>query len=213
MTNGLQCVTIETQVSNGGTNNAALDPPVDVDASGRNLVLEAINAIEVIEAREVIEHAIVRLAAQRRSEADLARLGSLLDGMMHAMMHARDDAEVLAGLDFALHRTLCDAASNTLLAGGLSALHGQMKELIARSVAGAMAERRVDTLIDSRAQLVDAIGRRDVERAAFVFSVIMHGLRVESGRLCPGTNYYATTHRMRGVGMLDDSPIHKGDRP
>ena len=69
VTNGLRCVTIETQVSNSGTNNVALDPAVDVDARGRNLVLEAINAIEVVEAREVIEHAIVRLAAQRRSEA------------------------------------------------------------------------------------------------------------------------------------------------
>ena len=53
-------------MSNSGTNNVALDPAVDVDASGRNLVLEAINAIEVVEAREVIEHAIVRLAAQSR---------------------------------------------------------------------------------------------------------------------------------------------------
>jgi DNA-binding FadR family transcriptional regulator len=196
-------------VSNSGTNNAALDPGVDVDATGRDLVLEAIDAIEVVEAREVIELAIVRLAAQRRSERDLARLGTLLDGMVHV----RDDAEALADHDFALHLTLCDAARNTLLAGGLSALRGQMKELIARSAAGAIAERRVDALIDSRAQLVDAIGRRDVERAADVFSVIMHDLRVESGRACPGTNDYAIAHRMPEGGMLDDSPIHKGDRP
>ena len=197
-----------TQVSNSGTNNAALDPGVDVDTNGRDLVLEAINAIEVVEAREVIELAIVRLAAQRRSEGDLARLGTLLEGMVQA----RDDAEALADHDFALHLALCDAARNTLLAGGLSALHGQMKELSARSAAGAIVERRAEALIDSRAQLVDAIGRRDVERAAYVFSVIMHDLRVESGRSCPGTNDYANAQRMTEVGMLDDSPIHKGDR-
>lgn len=196
-------------MSNGGTNNAALGPGVDVLPDGRDLVLEAINAIEVVEAREVIELAIVRLAAQRRSEADLARLGTLLDGMVGV----RDDAEALTDHDFELHLTLCDAARNALLAGGLAALHGQMKQLIARSVAGAIAERRVDALIDSRAQLVDAIGRRDGERAAYVFSVIMHDVRVESGRSCPGTNAYAIAHRMPDVGMLDDSPIHKGDRP
>jgi DNA-binding FadR family transcriptional regulator len=196
-------------VSNGGTNNAALDPGVDVDANGRNLVLEAINAIEVVEAREVIELAIVRLAAQRRSEADLARLGTLLDGMVHV----RDDAEALADHDFALHLTLCDAARNTLLAGGLSALHGQMKELIARSTGSAVAERRVGALIDSRAQLIDAISRRDAEQAADVFSVIMHDLRVESGRSCSGTTDYAAPHRTPSVGMLDDRPKRKGDRP
>lgn len=194
---------------NGGTDSAAHDPDVGFDIAGWSSVLEAINAIEVVEAREVIEHAIVRLAAQRRSEADVARLLSLVDGMQHH----RDDAASFADHDVALHLALCQASRNTLLVGGLSSLRGRMKELIAWSATRAIAEGRLSALIDSRVQLVDAIGRRDVERAAGVFADMMHDLRVESGRSCPGTTDDATTHCMPWVGMLDDRPHTKGDRP
>ena len=44
------------------------------DSDGRAGVLEAIRAIEAVEARQVIELAIVHLAALRRTEAELERL-------------------------------------------------------------------------------------------------------------------------------------------
>ena len=178
------------------------------DPDGRGLILDAIAAIEVVEAREVIELAIVRLAALRRSEAELERLCALLDGMQRC----RDDPEAFAEYDFALHLTLSHAARNTLLAGSLAALHGSMREMISRSVTRAIAGNRVGALIDAHVQLVEAIGRRDVQGATHVFSTMMSDLRIESGRCRPGTDQYVIRREVPQIGMLDDMPHTKGDR-
>jgi GntR family transcriptional repressor for pyruvate dehydrogenase complex len=202
-------------VSNSGTNNASHESLADVSLEGafdpedRRLILEAIHAIEVVEARQVIELAIVRLAALRRSEAEFERLCALLDGMQQC----RDDAEAFAECDFALHLTLSHAARNALLAERLAVLHGSMREAISRSATSAIAENRVGALIESHAQLVEAIGRRDVHGAAHVFSTMMNDLRIESGRCRPGTDEYVIRRRVPQTGMLDDMPHTKGDRP
>ncbi|TFH20721.1 MAG: FadR family transcriptional regulator [Myxococcales bacterium] len=90
-----------------------------LDPVGRDLILDAIDAIEAVEARQVIELAIVRLAAVRRTEADLERLRALLDGMREC----RNRPAAFAEFDFALHVALSKAARNTLLASSLSTLH------------------------------------------------------------------------------------------
>ena len=202
-------------MSNSGTHNSSLGLPADVgtegayDPGGGGLILEAIAAIEIVEAREVIELAIVRLAALRRSEAEFARLCALLDGMHRC----RDNAEALAGFDFALHLTLSRAARNSLLAGRLAALHGSMREMISRSVTSAIAGNRVGALIDSHSRLVEAIGRRDVQGATHVFSTMMSDLRIESGRCRAGTDECVIRREVPQIGMLDDMPYTKGDRP
>lgn len=202
-------------MSNGGTNDVVSESHVGVrrggacGSDGRAGVLEAIRAIEAVEARQVIELAIVHLAALRRTEAELERLQTLLDGMSRR----RDDADAVAAYDLAFHLTLADAARNTVLAERLAALHGSVKEKIACSVSSVVAGDRVDALIDSHGQLVEAIARRDVDGATDVFSAMMNDLRIESGRCRPDTGEYVIRHEVPQIGMLDDSPIQKGDRP
>ena len=142
------------------------------DSSGSEALAEA------IEAREVIERAIVRLAALRRTEADLERLRVSLDGMRRC----RQNPEAFSEFDFALHMALSDAARNHLLAGTLSTLHELVREMIALFTRTAAAEDRMDALVDSHAGLVDAVERQDADEAARIISEMMALLRTEAGR-------------------------------
>jgi len=142
---------------------------------------EAIDAIEVIEARQVIEVAIVRFAALRRSEVDLARLRSLvLD-----MRQSQTEPVAFAEFDFALHLTLSRAADNALLAARLAAFHPAMREMMNGSATRARAEGRMDALVESHEQLVEAIARSDCHEATQIFSDMMATLRIEAGRCQP----------------------------
>jgi DNA-binding FadR family transcriptional regulator len=133
---------------------------------------------EAIEAREVIERAIVRLAALRRTEADLERLRASLEGMRGC----REDPEAFSEFDFALHIALSDAARNHLLAGTLSTLHELVREMIALFASTAVTEQRMDALIDSHAGLVDAVERQDADEASRIIADMMALLRIEAGR-------------------------------
>lgn len=133
---------------------------------------------EAIEAREVIERAIVRLAALRRTEADLERLRASLAGMQAC----RDEPEAFSEFDFALHVALSDAARNHLLAGTLAALHELVREMIALFARTAATEKRMDALVDSHARLVDAVERQDADEASTIMADMMALLRIEAGR-------------------------------
>lgn len=133
---------------------------------------------EAIEAREVIEHAIVRLAALRRTEGDLRRLRASLEGMRAY----RDDAESFSQHDFALHAALADAARNQLLAATLSNLRELMREMIALYARTAVAEGKTEPLIESHARLVDAVDRQDADEASRTIADMMALLRLEAGR-------------------------------
>ena len=202
-------------VPTNGTNEMSLQSRADVtlavvlEPDGRGLLLEAIDAIEAVEAREVIELAIVRLAAVRRTGADLERLRALLEGMRQC----RDEPVAFAEFDFALHVTLSDAACNTLLASSLSALHEGMREMIARFARTAVAENRMDALVDSHVRLVEAVGRRDADEAALIVSGMMSLLRIESGRCRPRTTHDAIRRQVPQIGMLENTSKEKGDQP
>jgi DNA-binding FadR family transcriptional regulator len=187
----------------GGPATATVNP---VD---RDLVLEAIDAIEVVEAREVIELAIVRLAAVRRTQADLERLRMLLLGMRRS----RRDPVAFAEFDFAFHVALGDAARNTFLANSLAALHDGMREMIARYATTAVADARMGELIDSHAELVEAVDHQNVHRASVVYSDMMAALRVESGRCWPRLRNRMMRQQVSQIGMLDTMTHEKGDRP
>lgn len=134
--------------------------------------------LEAVEAREVIEHAIVKLAALRRSEADIELLRASLDGMQRS----RDDPRAFLEHDFALHVALSAAARNQLLASTLSTLHELVREMIALFVRRAIAEGRMDALVDSHARLVDAVERQDGDEASRIIADMMGLLRVAAGQ-------------------------------
>lgn len=113
----------------------------------------------VWEAREAIEVHAARLAAGRRTAADLLAMGSATEAMGRAIDAGDDGTEA----DAALHRAIVVAAHNPLL----EQLFMSMQEAIDRTSAASlsMPGRPPDSLRAHRA-IVEAIGDRDAERAA-----------------------------------------------
>jgi GntR family transcriptional repressor for pyruvate dehydrogenase complex len=134
--------------------------------------------LEAIEARDVIERAMARLAAARRNDADLGRLKEALDGMRRNAT----DADAFGAFDFAFHLALSDAAGNRLLAGTLAALHGLVRDMIALYTEAAVAEGRIEALIAAHAELAVAVEGRRSDDAARIIGEMMERLRVEAGR-------------------------------
>lgn len=131
---------------------------------------------EAIEARTVVERAIVRLAAYRRTEADLRRLSDAL-ALMEA---AGDDREAFNQGDFAFHVALSEAAHNGLLAGTLAGLHGPLRQMIELFSDAAFRGGRVDDLVEAHARLADAVSRQDADAAPAIVTEMMNRLREET---------------------------------
>jgi GntR family transcriptional repressor for pyruvate dehydrogenase complex len=113
----------------------------------------------VWEAREAIEVHAARLAATRRTSADLLGLNTAIEDMAEAIA-AGDDGT--AG-DSAFHRAIVVAAHNPLL----EQLFASLREAIDRTSAASLSipDRPPESLRAHRAVL-EAIGDRDAERAA-----------------------------------------------
>ncbi len=141
-------------------------------------VADPARVAEAIEAREVIERSLARLAALRRTDLDLTRLQTALSGMRSA----GDDEDAVGEHDLAFHIALWDAAHNELLAGALSALRELVADMIAFFARGASAEGRLVTLVDHHAQLLAAVAGQDADRAALIVTQMMDRLRAEAGR-------------------------------
>jgi GntR family transcriptional regulator, transcriptional repressor for pyruvate dehydrogenase complex len=113
----------------------------------------------VWEAREAIEVHAARLAANRRTTADLLAMRSATEDMAAAL----DAGEEGNDADTALHRAIVNAAHNPLL----EQLFSSMTDAVARTSAASlsMAGRPPESLRAHRA-IVEAIGDRDADRAA-----------------------------------------------
>lgn len=131
---------------------------------------------EAIEAREVVERAIVRLAAVRRTDQHLERLADALT----RMREGGNDREVFNAGDFAFHIALSDAAQNRVLARALASLHGRVREMIDLYSASAFREGTVGALLDSHERLEAAVRRRDADEAPAIMAEMMDRLRDEA---------------------------------
>jgi len=156
---------------------------------------------EAIEARAVVEGAIARLAAHRRTAADLARLTHALE----AMRSARCDRDAFNDGDLAFHAALSRASHNRVLARTMATLDGAVTRMIAFSSEAAFRGGRVDDLVDAHARLVDAVRRRDADAAAGIVSEMMNRLRDEAA--------VPSTPSARTLSMVGQSArASKGDR-
>ena len=137
--------------------------------------------LEAIEAREVIEQCLPRLAADRRTEGDLHLLARAVDGMRAA----HDDARAFASCDLDFHLALAAAAKNDVLAARLANLHDHVEEMIALFTETAFRERRVDALVDAHQRLTDAVRRQDLDEAPQILTGMMALLRAEAWAVAP----------------------------
>jgi GntR family transcriptional repressor for pyruvate dehydrogenase complex len=128
---------------------------------------------QAIEAREVMEGLLARLAALRRTDADLARL----DAALAQMQSAGDDIDAFNSGDFAFHVVLARAAHNDYLATRLAALHGWVRGMISLYTEIAFREGQMDVLLDSHERLAGAVARGDGDAATLLIGEMMERLR------------------------------------
>jgi DNA-binding GntR family transcriptional regulator len=79
--------------------------------------------LEVYEVRIPLEALAARLAATNRTPGQLARIQALHEGFVAAAERPDADPESLARLNILLHRAICDAARNPLLADFLGRIY------------------------------------------------------------------------------------------
>ncbi len=113
---------------------------------------------KVFEARRVVESGNVRLAAQRVSEADLARLGDLLGQLQAAV----DDPLRFSEADIAFHDALCATADNFMLAQFMTIIDTLGK--VSRQRTGGRRTVREATADDHR-RILDALRAHDPDAA------------------------------------------------
>lgn len=113
----------------------------------------------VWEAREALEVHAARLAAGRATIADLGQMQQALTEMNNAIQRGEDGTEA----DALLHAAIVAAAHNPLL----SQLYESISDVVDRTSAASLSipGRPPESLRAHRA-IVEAIGDRDVERAA-----------------------------------------------
>lgn len=97
------------------------------------LLLGAPRTRDLIEARQKIEVVIAGLAAERRSDADLADLAEILEQMRRAAV--APDPAAFVDADVRFHLRLADAAGNTALRDILGSVQALLRAWISRVIA------------------------------------------------------------------------------
>ncbi len=130
----------------------------------RGAEVRAITAEELIDAyevREALEVLAVRLAVPRVTEADLARLGQLVDSMAeHARNGAVDD---FFAANVAFHELICELSGNEKLLQVHHHLAGEIGRFQTRTLA---LRGNLEGSVTEHRAILAAIGRRDAAGAA-----------------------------------------------
>ncbi|KHL17269.1 UNVERIFIED_CONTAM: GntR family transcriptional regulator [Mumia flava] len=116
----------------------------------------------LFEVRESVEVLAARLAAERRSDSDLARMRTLLVEAQVALDAGDDAATAAANAGF--HRAVLDACGNPLLQSMMGPLQARVQWLFHLTKRRDTREQR-----EEHAGILDAIDARDGERAAQLY--------------------------------------------
>ena len=142
------------------------------DSVASMLSSQSIDIDELLETRMLLEVPLAGLAAQRATDADIERLGQVIDS---AKGHEDEKERVLA-LDTDLHRLVAEIAGNRLAAAFMEwvgdVLQPSLDELIAPAVVDAV-------VVEQHRDVVRAIERGDptaAERAMREHLVYLHDL-------------------------------------
>ncbi len=142
-----------------GTYITALEPQQLVSHLDFVFSKDPVALAQVIETRRVVEIGNVRLAAERITPAQVARLDGLLAGLRTAV----GDADRFSSLDIDFHDAVCEAAGNFLLAQFMRIINTLAR--VSRELTGATRATRERALQDHVA-IVAALRAADPDAAA-----------------------------------------------
>ncbi|MGF6482853.1 DNA-binding GntR family transcriptional regulator [Paraburkholderia youngii] len=116
-----------------------------------------------ISALDLIQRAVTRLAAQHRTDADLARIQKADDVYMQAVDSG--DFQAMSETNKALHMAIAHAANNPYFVGYYERLLGEGQRLLHLHFDYTVTSPTVTKLGRDHAELIDAIARKDAEAA------------------------------------------------
>lgn len=124
------------------------------------LLLGVRNTIDLVEARGQLEIVAARLAAQRRTAADLEELGAIIE----AMGRAGSDRTDLMAHDLAFHLALARASHSDVLSHLFESVSTLLEVWISRVLASKPAAELHGEYLEHK-QILDAVAESDAERA------------------------------------------------
>lgn len=147
--------------------------------------------VDLVEAREVIEAAIVRFAIQRRTSEQVRQLHEIVD----RMRASRTETAPFLEADTDFHITLAEAAHNSVLLRSMLAIRGPARRLMAaRNLEHLRMHGDLDVPIADHAAIVDAVERQEtgssqeaVSRIAQRGIRLLHALHQPGDGLTPST--------------------------
>lgn len=113
---------------------------------------------DVLEAREAIECMLARLAAQRRTDADL----DAIDAALRAMAAERAAGEIANAADQRFHTAIAQAAGNKLLLDVMAAFQDAIQETRLESLS---EPGRPPRSLEEHRRIAEAIRQQDPRRA------------------------------------------------
>lgn len=131
--------------------------------------------LELVEARCIIDAGLARLAAERRSVADLERLRGLLGQMERAV----GDLDAFVEAEVAFHVAIAETARNRPMLRSMQAMLALLRSSIRFSQQ--QGEGRMQWTVDTKKKLVDAIEAQRPEEAAVVVDQLLNDTVSRSG--------------------------------
>ncbi|MEX3815917.1 GntR family transcriptional regulator [Paraburkholderia sp. BR13439] len=116
-----------------------------------------------ISALDLIQRAVTRLAAQHRTDADLARIQKADDVYMQAVDSG--DFQAMSETNKALHMAIAHAANNPYFVGYYERLLGEGQRLLHLHFDYTVTSQTATKLGRDHAELIGAIARKDAEAA------------------------------------------------
>ena len=135
--------------------------PRPAGAAGLDSVLDYTNPAEVIEVRLATEPVMARLAALRASQAEIKRLQ-----MLAAKTRSASDAETYERADSLFHRTIAEAARNTLFLAFFDTMRASQRDVGWRRLGeNAHCYKRQSVYATFHEAIADAIAARNGQEA------------------------------------------------
>ena len=128
----------------------------------RAMTVEHNNSLDILEVRYGIEVQCARLAAERRSEEELAGL----QAMVREMRSQLDQPETYADLDVSLHLLIAQSTRNTLLYQLVHSIRNALRDMIREGLAQRLTIQELELVQIAHERLVEAIAASDPDAAA-----------------------------------------------
>lgn len=160
---------------------------------------------DVLEFRRLLEGTSARMAAERATEADLRRLGDVVERLKSA--HAARDLSAVSKADTALHQAIADAAHNAMFSHVLASLFSMMRTHVHDNIANLFSQGTVSSeLLAQHIAIWERIEARDGPGAQAAAEAHIDFIEHTLIRMRDESEREARAARREGFGVASPDP-------